>query len=85
MLDSVIVVNCTKNKRTPNVVIAYNSMMLSALLTRYQADGNHKVLNFLKKISTVAWQHIHFLGHYAFRDHQHPIDLETLLAGVTIY
>jgi hypothetical protein len=33
----------------------------------------------LRKISPVAWQHIHFLGHYLFRDGQ-PIDLEAILA-----
>ena len=51
-----------------NVVIAYNSVLLSALLDLYQAEGNAKALAMLKKISPVAWQHIHFLGHYAFRD-----------------
>jgi hypothetical protein len=33
---------------------------------------------------SVAWQHIHFLGHYAFRDKQHPIDLEAILAWVNL-
>jgi len=45
-----------------NVVIAYNSILLSALLDRYQATGNLKALDLLKRISPVAWQHIHFLG-----------------------
>src|ERR1022692_3076197 len=35
-------------------------------------------------ISPVAWQHIHFLGHYAFRDKQHPIDLEAILESVKL-
>jgi TnpA family transposase len=65
-----------------NVVIAYNSILLSALLDRYQAAGNLKALARLKKISPVAWQHIHFLGQYTFRGPAHPIDLEDLLAGV---
>ena len=42
-----------------NVVIAYNSILLSLLLTRYQADGKQKLLDSLKRISPVAWQHIH--------------------------
>ena len=67
-----------------NVVTAYNSIMLSMLLDRYQAAGNQKALSLLKKISPVAWRHIHFLGHYAFRDNKNPIDLETLLAGVEL-
>lgn len=51
-----------------NVVIAYNSIMLSMLLERFQADGDEKALVLLQKISPVAWQHIHFLGHYNFCD-----------------
>lgn len=67
-----------------NVVIAYNSILLSALLDRYQAAGHLKAIDLLKHISPVAWQHIHFLGQYTFRSHAHPIDLETLLAGVNL-
>ncbi|MGO8789212.1 MAG: Tn3 family transposase [Terriglobia bacterium] len=67
-----------------NIVIAYNSILLSDLLNRYQAVGNLKALELLKRISPVAWQHIHLLGHYAFRDKQHPIDLEAILAWVNL-
>lgn len=67
-----------------NVVIAYNSVLLSALLDRYQTEGNSKALALPKKISPVAWQHIHFLGHYAFRDNHNPIDLESLLANIVV-
>ncbi len=55
-----------------NVMIAYNSVLLSGLLKRYQAEGNQKALDLLKRISPIAWQHIHFLGHYAFRDRKNP-------------
>jgi hypothetical protein len=47
-----------------------------------QAEGNQKALDLLKRISPVAWQNIHFLGHYAFRDMQNSIDLEAILASV---
>lgn len=65
-----------------NVLIAYNSILLSELLNRYQAEGNQKALDLLKRISPVAWQHIHLLGHYAFRDKQNPINLGAILAAV---
>ncbi len=68
-----------------NVMIAYNSVLLSGLLKRYQAEGNQKALDLLKRISPIAWQHIHFLGHYAFRDRKNPIDLEAILAGVNFF
>jgi hypothetical protein len=67
-----------------NVVIAYNSILLSTLLDRYQAEGNTKALAMLKKISPVAWQHIHFLGHYAFRDKHNLLDLDAILANVCL-
>jgi TnpA family transposase len=67
-----------------NVVIAYNSVLLSTLLDRYQAEGNTKALAMLKKISPVAWQHIHFLGHYAFRDKHNLLDLDAILANVCL-
>jgi hypothetical protein len=51
---------------------------------RYQAAANPKFLELLKRISPVAWQHIHLLGHYAFRDKQHPINLEAILDCVNL-
>jgi len=47
-------------------------------------SGNDKAIALLQKISPVAWQHIHFLGHYTFRENKHLIDLETTLANVTL-
>ncbi|RZF23567.1 Tn3 family transposase, partial [Paraburkholderia sp. UYCP14C] len=67
-----------------NVVIAFNSMLLSALFERYQRECNQKALARLKRISPVAWQHIHFLGHYTFRGNANPIDLGVLLAGLEV-
>ncbi|MDI1231532.1 MAG: Tn3 family transposase [Methylobacter sp.] len=66
-----------------NVVIAYNSMMLSLLLDKYKAAGNEKVIELLQKISPVAWQHIHFLGHYDFKNNRNPIDFDEILARIT--
>ena len=63
-----------------NVVIAYNSILLSMLLSRRQTTEKENFLEMLRKISPVAWQHIHFLGHYLFRNDRQPIDLEAILA-----
>ena len=62
-----------------NVVIAYNSILLSMLLNRRQTAEKEKFLEMLRKICPVAWQHIHFLGHYLFRNDHQPIDLEAIL------
>lgn len=67
-----------------NIVIAYNSMLLSELLARTLTAGNEKALELLRRISPAAWQHLHFLGHYAFRDKGKPIDLDAILAGIDL-
>jgi hypothetical protein len=69
---------------TASVIIAYNSILLSALLERYRAAGDQKAILLLRKISPVAWQHVHFLGRYQFRGNRQPIDLVALLAGVVL-
>jgi TnpA family transposase len=65
-----------------NVVIAYNSMLLSGLLSRSLTANNEKALDLLRRISPAAWQHLHFIGHYAFRGKHNPIDLDAILAGI---
>lgn len=79
-LDVAISNHC--GRLVANVVIAYNSMLLSGLLSRSLATGNEKAQDLLRRISPVAWRHLHFIGHYAFRDKRQPIDLEAILAGI---
>ena len=57
-----------------------DKMLLSHLFEQYKRDDNQKAIEALKKISPVAWQHIHFLGHYAFRN-ENRIDLAAMRAG----
>ncbi len=45
------------------------------------AADNEKVIDLLTRISPAAWQHQHFLGHYAFRGNRHSIDLDAILTG----
>ena len=67
-----------------NIVIAYNSILLSKLLTRYADLGNQKALERIKRISPVAWQHIYFLGHYTFRNQHRDFDLDSMLSSVNL-
>jgi TnpA family transposase len=67
-----------------NAIIYYNSALLSRLLEKYLREGNHRAIRKLKLISPVAWQHIHLLGHYVFCSNKHAIDLEALIADLTI-
>lgn len=66
-----------------NAIIHYNSAILSKLKLKYEAEGNHKVLARLKKISPVAWQHIHFQGHFIFSGDK-IIDLDAIINQVSL-
>ncbi len=57
-LDVAITNQC--GRLIANVIIAYNSILLSALLERYKAADAQKAITLLGKISPVAWQHIQF-------------------------
>jgi TnpA family transposase len=81
-LDVAITNQC--GRLTASVIIAYNTILLSALLERYRATDDKKALMLLRKISPVAWQHVHFLGRYLFRGNRQPIDLVALLADVAL-
>ena len=61
-----------------NAIIHYNSAILSKLKLKYEAEGDHKALAMLKKISPVAWQHIHFQGHFIFSEEK-IIDLDAII------
>jgi TnpA family transposase len=61
-----------------NAIIYYNSAILSKVLEAYEKAGNKKGLALLKKISPVAWGHIHFQGHFVFSD-EITIDLNALI------
>ena len=61
-----------------NAMIYYNSAILSKLKQKYEATGNLQGLARLKKFSPVAWQHIHFLGHYIFSDEK-QIDIDKMI------
>ncbi|WP_429464211.1 Tn3 family transposase [Paraburkholderia sp. JPY465] len=81
--DHDIAINNECGRLLANVVTAFNSVLLSQLLERYRREGNEKALAMLKKISPVAWQHIHLLGHYTFRN-ENPIDIAAMLAGLDL-
>ena len=51
-----------------NTIIYYNSFILSKLYEKYNAQNHKKALRLLKRISPIAWQHIHFQGHLIFTD-----------------
>ena len=81
-LDVAITNQC--GRLIANVIIAYNSILLSALLKRSQTIHGQNTKLPLHNISPVAWQHILFLGRYLFRDNHQPIDIDVLLANIDV-
>jgi hypothetical protein len=69
---------------TANAIVYYNSALLSLILEKYKSSNNTKAIEKLKKISPVAWQHIHLLGRYMFYSSKHPIDLEEIISFLGI-
>ncbi len=57
---------------------------LSRLLTKCESRGSEKTLALLKKISSVAWRHIHLNGHYTFHGDGLAIDLDAIVAGLEL-
>src|SRR5262249_31603558 len=62
-------------------IIYYNDYMLSSFLDR---NPSKKLLKILKKISPVAWQHIHFTGHFTFYDHKRKIDIDKIIENIKL-
>lgn len=67
-----------------NAIIYYNSAILSKLKVKYEAEGNHKALAILKKISPVAWQHINFQGHFIFSSDAKIVDLDAMISKLIL-
>lgn len=67
-----------------NVIIYYNSAILSRLLVKYEASSNPRILKLIKKISPAAWRHILLNGHYTFRSGGRVIDLDMIMAGLVL-
>lgn len=67
-----------------NAIIHYNSAILSKLKIKFEAEGNLKALSMLKKISPVAWRHIHFRGHFIFSNNAKIIDLDSIVRNLVL-
>jgi TnpA family transposase len=67
-----------------NTIVYYNSAILSRLLEHCEASPNPKILALIKKLSPVAWRHIHLNGHYTFRGSGQVIDLDAIVAGLVL-
>ncbi|PHM51777.1 putative resolvase [Xenorhabdus hominickii] len=65
-----------------NVIIYYNSAILSRLLNKPEVSDSIKTRALITQMSPVAWQHILLNGHYTFQNEGKIIDLDALIAGL---
>lgn len=64
-------------------IIYYNASIQSRLLETTDA-GNKRQLKFLKKkTSPVAWQHLHFTGHFTFYNNKHDINIDRIIENIS--
>lgn len=65
-----------------NVIIYYNALILSQIYQMQEKQGNIQALEFIKRLSPIAWIHIILDGYYQFRNIASSIDLEQMLANL---
>ena len=61
-----------------NTVVYYNSLILSEVLDDLEKHGEMIAVETLKRVSSIAWQHINFYGRYHFDADFSPIDLAAI-------
>jgi len=69
-------------KKVSKLATAYNSTALSRLLADYEASQDAKALALIKKVSPVAWRHVHLNGHHTLCRSRQAIDLDAIVAGL---
>ncbi len=61
-----------------NAIIYYNAYMLSQILISKGGKLDKKMINLLRRISPIAWQHLNFLGMYDF-SFKNTLNIEEML------
>ena len=67
------------NRLLANCIIYYNAKLLSDLYTAYEAQGDKKSCELIKRLSPVAWQYINLVGKYEFCHNQNIVDLQMVI------
>jgi TnpA family transposase len=64
-----------------NIIIYYNTFILSRIYEDHDKLGNTAILEFLKKRSSVAWRHLNMNGRYEFSTAE-EINIEVMIANL---
>lgn len=82
MQEQQIIASCTH--LIANIIIYYNTWLLSQLLEKYKQEENIEALEKIKKIAPIAWQHINVYGTYKFIVPPSSIDSSELLRNIKL-
>ena len=70
------------NRLLTNAIVYYNTWLLSELLDYHQQQDNLLVVDLIKKVSPIAWQHIHIHGRYRFKIGEVVLDVKAMVRKV---
>lgn len=65
-----------------NCIIYYNAYLLSELYRIHEELGHTEVLEFIQRLSPIAWRHINLNGRYEFLTLLETMDLNTILTNL---
>jgi len=72
------------NRLLANAIIYYNTWLLSELLAYHEKLDNVLEVDLIKKVSPIAWQHIHIHGRYKFRIGEVVLDVLKMMRNVKL-
>lgn len=67
-----------------NVIIYYNTFLLSQLLEKGIKEGKHIEVQIIRNVSPIAWQHINLYGLYQFQKTPSKIDWKEFIRKIKI-
>jgi len=65
-----------------NCIIYYNTAILSKIYETQEKAGNTQALDFLKRLSPIAWCHINLGGNYEFINQENPLNIDEMIANL---
>jgi TnpA family transposase len=65
-----------------NCITYYNTIILSKIYETQEKLGNTKALEFIKRLSPVAWRHINLSGRYEFSKVIDTINIDDMIANL---
>ena len=65
-----------------NSIIYYNTLILSKIYSVQERKGNAQALEFIERLSPIAWRHINLSGRYEFANSLDDINLDEMIANL---